>query len=126
MSVSYLPGTSLGRLRARLGDTVADNGVLPNSANYSDEELQDALDEFGSVEAAAAEMFSRLAASWAREADTRIGEYSVSYRDTAALYQRMANEARQRLPVGSAAIGTAGRITLGSVSLGAHVTDSWQ
>lgn len=120
MAFTYLPGTPLGQLRARIGDTVIENGVLPNQVNFSDDELLAALDEFGTVDAASAAIFERLAAEWGRMADVRIGEYAVNNSAVAEQYRNLATRVQERLADDGSAQGNSGRITTGKISFGAY------
>jgi hypothetical protein len=57
--------TSIGQVRYRIGDDTQDAGVLPNGANFSDEQIQFELDAVGqSVPGACARLCANLARRW--------------------------------------------------------------
>lgn len=68
--------------RLAIGDTVAGAGVLPDGANYADEELLYFANNGGTVA-----IFAALARTWARLSDIQAGPLKQSYSQVAKAWQ---------------------------------------
>lgn len=84
----------LDAVRLLIGDTVEAEPLL------SDEEVLYFLTQAGSVEGAAIRACEALASRFAREADIRVGELSVSLAQRAVAFERRAALIRQLIATG--------------------------
>ena len=103
MPVTYDPTTALGQLRRRIADTAEGGGPRPGTGtatNYSDAELA----AIGYGLSGAAEIFTTLAAEWARYADQQAGPLRKSLSQVADRYLALAAQYRAQ----AAAAGVAG------------------
>lgn len=100
MSFTYDLDTPIGEVRLEIGDddNSADAGVKPNGTNFSDEEIQKALDnEGGIVLRAAARLCEILARRWAGAGENvRIRDYQINTTEKAKYYAELAKELRAR------------------------------
>lgn len=78
MAFTYDITTSTGRIRRLIGDTVANNGALPDGANFDDDEISFFYESEGShIQRGAAAGLEALAAAWA----TYEGRYRMGPED---------------------------------------------
>jgi hypothetical protein len=94
------------RVRFRLGDTLLDAGPKPADANFSDEEIDDLLDDEGSWQRAVAGAFETLAALWARHVSFSADGLQMNQSDIADKYAASAAIWRGRH--GTSAVGSCG------------------
>ena len=88
---------SISRVRLAIGDTVEGSGVLPDSKNYSDEEIQEILDEVGNdIDAATFIFLKALSNAWGHYADVTIGPRKEALSDIGFHYARRASEFGQQ------------------------------
>lgn len=100
-----LDSDSRDLIRFHLGDTTADNGPLPDGANFSDEELDALLALYTDWECVVAAGFERLASAWASKPVFGPGELSTIHVDTGRKYERLATTWRERCENASAGGG---------------------
>jgi hypothetical protein len=84
------------KVRRTINDTVENSGPLPGGSNFSDEELDEFIDEEGSWQRAVALSFEALAAAWATEFDFEADGLNASRAKVAERYQAMAKDWRDR------------------------------
>lgn len=95
MSWNYLTTLTTDRdiVRFNIGDRVENEGVRPDGANFSDEEITYLLTKCGSVDAACVLAFRILANEWTQYALTeREGEASLAATNVADMYRQRAKD----------------------------------
>lgn len=108
--------TDIGVVRFELGDDVELQGVLPDSRNLTDGQVQALLDREGSVMRAVAAACETLARQWARVANISVGGRSESLGAVAEQWSKRGTELRRQYGGGGA----------GGFSIGAKRTDGYQ
>lgn len=87
----------LSRLRLEIGDKTSGSGVLPDSSNFTDEELFDILERADNdLLVAAAHCCDILATEWAKVANIQIGPRREELSQVAKQYGIRAKEYRDR------------------------------
>lgn len=77
-------GLAVSQIRLKIGDSVQNDGVLPDKGNFADAELLELYDQEGShVERAAAAALEIAARRWRRKADLAVGDYRESFSQVA-------------------------------------------
>lgn len=87
--------TDLDRIRFAIDDTVDGTGIKPNGDNFTDEELEGLLADEGTVGRTVAAVFEKLAGSYARLVDTKIGPRDEKSSQTAQMYASLAAQKRK-------------------------------
>lgn len=92
MEFTYDEGHGLDRDRVRfaIGDTVHGHGPRPDNGNFSNEELDALLAEYGNWPCATAAAFRALHAAWAVRPIFGPGELSTTHANVAAQHERAA------------------------------------
>lgn len=93
MAVTYnalLATSDLDFVRFHIGDTVENDGVKPDSSNFSDTELTGLITLEGAREQAVAAAFEALNAIWTRFVDTEIGARDEKFSQVAKGYAQSA------------------------------------
>lgn len=95
MSFTYNPATDLGQVRTEIGDTVLNDGILPNKVNFSNEEIEGYLSSEGDhVMRAVAHAFEVASRRWAIvPTESSLGPESRK-RDTAGFFRAEAQRLR--------------------------------
>ena len=99
MSITYdfTTARDIALVRLALGDTVVNAGVLPSSANFSDEEIQEILTQTSdSVDATTYWFLEALAVVWSRLVDITVGPRKEALSDVATHYRRQADALAER------------------------------
>jgi hypothetical protein len=97
MSFTYTAGNSnRDRLRLYIGDTVEDEGPLPEDKNFSDEELDDILTYEGNLCRAQANCLEALAAAWTLFPTFQGDGISISRSHIGRNYSQQAEQLRKR------------------------------
>lgn len=86
--------TDIGELRLELGDDTEGDGVKPDGANFTDEQLQVFLDREGSVMRALAAACENLARRWSRVANITVGPRSEQLGQIAEQWRKRGEELR--------------------------------
>lgn len=84
-------GQDRDRVRFAIGDTAYGHGPRPDNGNFSDEELDALLTEYGSWPCAVAAAFRSLHASWAVRPIFGPGELSTTHANVARQHELAAN-----------------------------------
>ncbi|HJW83684.1 MAG TPA: hypothetical protein VJ754_05205, partial [Anaerolineae bacterium] len=109
--------TDIGKVRFEIGDDVEGSGVLPDGSNFSDAQVQHALDVSGGVYAAVAHLCRSLAARWTIVPDkviTDSGALSIDRTQQVKHWRDMASEYTRKAAGGG-----------GLVSLALDRRDAW-
>jgi Fe-S-cluster formation regulator IscX/YfhJ len=106
MTFTYLGNlsTDLDTIRFRVQDTVENAGVKPNSANFTDEEINGLFAFEGDVNRTVAALYEALATAWANFIDTKVGSRDEKLSQVADRYGKLAAEARDAYGHGGASI----------------------
>jgi hypothetical protein len=83
-------GADRDRVRFAIGDTVLDHGPRPNNGNFSNEELNALLTEYGEWPCAVAAVFRALHAEWSIRPVFGPGELSTTHANVAIQHDRAA------------------------------------
>ena len=98
MTWSYDPSTPIGRIRDNIGDSIENSGPrfsqTPALTNFSDEQIQAALDRLdGSENRASRFLFHQLSLNWATApVQTKVGDLMVRRADRVALFNQFAKD----------------------------------
>ncbi len=93
----------VAKVRFEIGDTVLNKGPRPDDSNFSDEEIEYKLTEYGNaVAATAAALCDVLATAWAKEATTKTGDIQENLTDISKQYAERAKSLRKHSGVVSA------------------------
>lgn len=96
MTFSYDLETDVGKVRLEIGDTESDNGVKPNSANFSDQEIEFLIADELSVGRASARACEILARWYAPLVDLAAGPVRESLSKATSQWLTMAKELRRQ------------------------------
>lgn len=111
------------KIRLEIGDTIEDDGVLPQGRNFSDEELAVFYDNEGHhVMRAAAAALEAAAARWARFANISIGPRREDLGKVADTLRAQAQAMRRQYGYGNAS-GAAGLISAGVIRVDGYSND---
>jgi hypothetical protein len=97
MVFTYDLTTDTGKLRLLIGDTVEDEGALPQGKNFANHELEFFLSEADNdLKLAEASATEALAAAWSKVANTTMGPLKESLSDVAKAFERRAMVLREQ------------------------------
>lgn len=96
MTFSYDLDTDVGKVRLEIGDTEDGNGVKPNSANFSDQEIEFLVEEEQSVGRASARACEILARWYAPLVDLAAGPVRESLSKATSQWLTQAKELRRQ------------------------------
>ena len=98
MTWSYDPSTPVGRVRDNIGDSIENSGPrfsqTPALTNFSNEQIQAALDRFsGSENRASGFLFHQLSLNWATAPEmVRVGDLTVRRADRVSTFKQFAKD----------------------------------
>lgn len=100
MTFTYIGdlSTDLDVIRFEIGDTVEDDGIKPNNANYSDEEINGILAVEETAGRAIARLYANIALLYARFVDSKIGPRDEKLSQMAKAYAALAKQWREDYP----------------------------
>ena len=124
MAFTYDITTTSGRIRRLIGDTVEDNGALPDGANFTDAEIAFFYENEGNhVQRGAAAGLEALAAAWAaHEGSYRMGPEDEESSSSAAFAARA--EMLRKVYGYNKADDSAAAANAGGFSVGMRRTDA--
>lgn len=99
---TYDISAEIGQVRLHLGDNKWNAGVMPDSSNFSDAELQVFLDRHGEVSGTArvmravADLCELLAVRWSAMTDVKVGSRSDAMSKVSGQYAKRAEELREK------------------------------
>jgi hypothetical protein len=88
--------TDLDNVRFTIGDTVENSGPKPNSANFTDAELNGLISREGSWQRAVAGAFEALAGYYAPQVDIALGPRREAMSQAAESYKSQAKDWRKQ------------------------------
>jgi len=111
MTVTYDDSLSddVSKVRRFIGDTVEDNGPLPEDANFSDAELTAIIALESTWQRAVGQLLDALSIEWSQHADIAVGPRRQSFAQIAEAYAKRADKWRKDHHI-YPAIGVAGII----------------
>lgn len=98
---------NVSRVRLALGDTVRDSGVLPDSRNFTDEEIETMLSECdNNIDAVTYIFLKSLANAWGTYVDITVGPRKESLSDISFHYAKRAAEMANQTGLSARAFST--------------------
>jgi hypothetical protein len=118
MTFTYLGtlATDLDNVRFNIGDTVENSGPKPNSANFTDAELNGLITREGSWQRAVAGAFEALAGYYAPQVDIALGPRKEALSKAKEAYASLAEDWRSLHGSATSSVGSSAMIKVDGYS----------